>query len=174
MPFRATRSPVKCAGGPPALSVDRSSVRGAAGARSQGRRRDRRLRRARAAASAGLPERDHLPTSGMPRPRQIFRARTSDISLWRGTASMAPVAGLVHKACEPPLPLQMTAVPPEVPQQVSSLHPTTTVSRTASRGRPRRPSRRRSSRIRAIASAKLSRASALVRPCPFAPGISGL
>ena len=52
------------------------------------------------------------------------------------------------------------------------LHPTTTVSRMASGGTPRKPSSRRSVRIRAIASTRLSRASAGVRPCPLAPGIS--
>src|SRR5262245_4230019 len=52
------------------------------------------------------------------------------------------------------------------------LHPTTTVSRMASGGTPRKPSSRRSMRIRAIASTRLSRASAGVRPCPLAQGIS--
>ena len=46
-------------------------------------------------------------------------------------------------------------------------------SRMASLGTPRRPSSRRSSSSRSIASAKLSRASSLVLPCPLAAGISG-
>src|SRR5262245_31973631 len=46
------------------------------------------------------------------------------------------------------------------------LHPTTTVSRMASGGTPRKPSSQRSVRIRTIASTRLSRASAEVRPCP--------
>ena len=39
---------------------------------------------------------DYWPTSGMPSPRQILRARLLLISECRGTASVAPVEGLVH------------------------------------------------------------------------------
>ena len=44
----------------------------------------------------------HRPISGIDRPRQILRARTSEISVCRGIASSAPVAGLVHSECERP------------------------------------------------------------------------
>jgi len=40
--------------------------------------------------------------SGTDNPRQIFRARTSEISVWRGTASTAPVVELVHSECDRP------------------------------------------------------------------------
>ena len=39
----------------------------------------------------------------MPRFRQILRASTLEISVWRGTASVAPVAGFVHNECAAPL-----------------------------------------------------------------------
>src|SRR5207253_3143199 len=55
----------------------------------------------------------------------------------------------------PALTLQVASMAAKVSEKITSLHPTTTFSRTASRGRARRPSRRRSSRIRAIAAAKL-------------------
>lgn len=42
------------------------------------------------------------PGSGTPRLRQILLARTLGISVWRGTASTAPVAGFVQSECEPP------------------------------------------------------------------------
>ena len=71
------------------------------------------------------------------------------------------------------LALEHASVLPQVAKQRAALHSTVTVSRSASGGRPRRPSSRRSSRISAIASAKLARASSFVRPWPFAPGISG-
>src|SRR5437667_6141068 len=70
-------------------------------------------------------------------------------------------------------PLQVAAVFTQMPQQRVAFHWTTTVSRIASCGTPRKPSSRLSSRIRAIASDKLARHSSTVRPCPFAPGISG-
>lgn len=38
----------------------------------------------------------------MPRSLQILRQRTSLISLWRGTADLAPVAGLPHHECLAP------------------------------------------------------------------------
>ena len=40
--------------------------------------------------------------SGSERPRQIFAASRFEISLCRGTASTAPVAGLHHKEWAPP------------------------------------------------------------------------
>ena len=55
------------------------------------RRRERRLRGCSA-----------QPMVGMPRPRQIFRARLLPISVWRGTASTAPLAGFVHSECAAP------------------------------------------------------------------------
>lgn len=58
-------------------------------------------------------------------------------------------------------------------QQSRSLHEIETVPVIASLGTPRRASWRRSSRIRAIASARLARHSSIVLPCPLAPGISG-
>jgi hypothetical protein len=42
------------------------------------------------------------PIAGIERPRQILRASWSAISVCRGTASTAPVAGLHHKECDPP------------------------------------------------------------------------
>jgi len=62
-----------------------------------------------------------------------------------------------------PLPFQETAVAAEVSKQLSLFHSTTTVSRTAPAGTPRRASSRRSSRISAIAAARLARASSDVR-----------
>jgi hypothetical protein len=61
-----------------------------------------------------------------------------------------------------------------MPQQGTAFHSTVTVSRVTPLGRPRSASARRSFRIRAIAAARLFRAAAFVRPCPFAPGTSGL
>jgi hypothetical protein len=69
--------------------------------------------------------------------------------------------------------LKVATVPPKMLEQRAPFHLTVTVSRIASGGTPRSASSRRSSRISSIASAKFSRASSLVRPCPFAPGISG-
>lgn len=71
-----------------------------------------------------------------------------------GTASTAAVRGFVHRV-RTAFSLQVASMAAKVTQEVTSLHPTTTFSRTASRGSDRRPSRRRSSRIRAIASDKL-------------------
>ncbi len=71
-----------------------------------------------------------------------------------------------------PLTLEVTPVPPQMLEQTAPLHPTMTVSRMASGGTPRKPSSRRSARISAMASTRLSRASSGVRPCPLAPGIS--
>ena len=42
------------------------------------------------------------PTSGTPRPRQIFWARRFEISVWRGTASTVPVRGFDHNECAAP------------------------------------------------------------------------
>src|SRR2546425_2560846 len=50
----------------------------------------------------------HRPSSGTERPRQIFRASTSEISVCLGTASTAPVVGLVHRECA--FALQVTPV----------------------------------------------------------------
>ena len=71
------------------------------------------------------------------------------------------------------LSLQVATVPAQVSHESAALHSTTTVSRSAPAGTPRRPSSRRSFRINAMASRRLRRASLLVRPCPLAPGISG-
>src|SRR5947207_14523910 len=60
----------------------------------------------------------------------------------------------------------------QMSQQRRALHPTVTVDWMASAGAPRKPSSRRSSRMRAIASARLALDSSIVRPWPFAPGIS--
>jgi len=70
------------------------------------------------------------------------------------------------------LTLEVTSVPPQMLEQTAPLHPTITVSQMASGGTPRKPSSRRSARISAMASARLSRASSGVWPCPLAPGIS--
>lgn len=61
----------------------------------------------------------------------------------------------------------------QVSQQVAKLHSIVTMSRSASGGRPRRASSRRSSRMSEMASATLLRASSFVLPCPLAPGTSG-
>src|SRR5215467_9785716 len=61
---------------------------------------------------------------------------------------------------------------PELAKQVATLHPTTTFSRRARAGTPRRPSLRRSSRMRPVALARLFSAADFVLPWPFAPGIS--
>ena len=62
---------------------------------------------------------------------------------------------------------------PQLSEQVSSFHSRATVSRIASAGTPRKPSSRRSCRIRAMASRRFCRHSSTVSPCPLAPGISG-
>lgn len=82
-----------------------------------------------------------------------------------------PWVGPQRVACS--LTLEVTPMLPQVAEQVATLHLTVTVSRTAFGGRPRRPSSRRSSRISEIAEDRFSRASSLLLPCPFAPGISG-
>lgn len=60
--------------------------------------------------------------------------------------------------------LEITSVAPQMDKRALPLHATVTVSRSASSGNPRSASSRRSCRIRAVAAARLSRASALVRP----------
>lgn len=47
--------------------------------------------------------------SGTPRPRQILRARLFGISVWRGTASTAPVPGFVQSECA--LPSRLSTQP---------------------------------------------------------------
>src|SRR5205814_5832126 len=86
--------------------------------------------------------------------------------------------GIAPKRVRAPLALQIAAVMtqmpqmPQMPQQSTAFHSTVTVSRVTPLGRPRSASARRSRRIRAIAAARLFRAAAFVRPCPFAPGTS--
>jgi hypothetical protein len=60
--------------------------------------------------------------------------------------------------------LQVTPVLPQVAKEIAPLHPTTTFSRVAVAGMPRRPSLRLSSRMRLMAALKLFRAAAFVRP----------
>src|SRR5204862_7395783 len=62
------------------------------------------------------------------------------------------------------LTLQIAAVPPQMTEEFFLLHSTTTVSRVAPAGTPRRASSRRSSRISAMASPRFARASSRVRP----------
>ena len=62
------------------------------------------------------------------------------------------------------LTLEVTPVPPQMLEQTAPLHTTMTVSRMASGGTPRKPSSRRSARISAMASTRLSRASSGVWP----------
>ena len=81
--------------------------------------------------------------------------------------------GIAPKRVRAPLALQIAAVTAQMPQQGTAFHSTVTVSRVTPLGRPRSASARRSRRIRAIAAARLFRASAFVRPCPLAPGTSG-
>jgi hypothetical protein len=69
--------------------------------------------------------------------------------------------------------LEIAPIAPQVSKKRVALHSSVTVSRSALAGRSRNPSSRRSSRMSCIASIRLVRASALVRPCPFAPGTSG-
>ena len=80
--------------------------------------------------------------------------------------------GIAPKRVRAPLALQIAAVMTQMPQQSTAFHSTVTVSRVTPLGRPRSASARRSRRIRAIAAARLFRAAAFVRPCPFAPGTS--
>jgi len=80
--------------------------------------------------------------------------------------------GIAPKRVRAPLALQIAAVMTQMPQQRTAFHSTVTVSRVTPFGRPRSASARRSRRIRAIAAARLFRAAAFVRPCPFAPGTS--
>ena len=44
----------------------------------------------------------HRPISGTERPRQIFRASASEISVCLGTASTVPVVGFVQRECARP------------------------------------------------------------------------
>lgn len=53
------------------------------------------------------------------------------------------------------LSFEVTAMMPEVPEEIVSFHPTATTSLVASDGRPRRASSRRSAKIKSIASARL-------------------
>ena len=126
-------------------------------------RNDRALSGPHSRSAAAPVSQGHFPISGAESPRQTFRASASDISLWRGTAHSA-ARGVRPQRVRATLALQVTTVPSQMAQEVASLHPTMTFSRTASRGSPRSPSRRLSSRISAIASAKLRRASALLKP----------
>src|SRR5205807_311847 len=80
--------------------------------------------------------------------------------------------GIALKRVRASLALQIAAVVAQMPQQGTAFHSTVTVSRVTPLGRPRSASARRSRRIRAIAAARLFRAAAFVRPCPFAPGTS--
>jgi hypothetical protein len=81
--------------------------------------------------------------------------------------------GIAPQRVRSPLALQITSMLSEVLQKSAPLHSTITVSRSASAGTPRSESSRLSSKISAMASAKLVRASSFDRPCPLAPGISG-
>jgi hypothetical protein len=81
----------------------RISCRGVAQRRSGERTRPlhpRPLSRASPHLLAGAPF--QRPASGSESPRQIFRARRSGISLWRGTASTAPVCGLHQREWDRP------------------------------------------------------------------------
>ena len=80
-------------------------------------------------------------------------------------------AGVAPQRMRGALALEVAAVSPEMPQENTSLHGTTTVSRSASSGSPRNPSSRRSRRMSSIAFARLSRASRFVRPWPVAPAL---
>src|SRR5262245_43219619 len=55
--------------------------------------------------------------------------------------------GVDPQRMRPPLSFQMTAMSSQVAKQVAPLHPTTTFSRAALAGTPRKPSLRLSSRI---------------------------
>jgi hypothetical protein len=63
--------------------------------------------------------------------------------------------------------LEIATVPAEILEQRAPFHSIVTVSRSASAGTPRRASCRLSSRINAIALAKLARASSFVVPHVF-------
>jgi len=106
------------------------------------------------------------------RARQIFAANPFATSVCLGTASNVTGLGIAPKRVRAPLALQIAAVMAQMPQQSTAFHSTVTVSRVTPLGRPRSASARRSRRIRAIAAARLFRAAAFVRPCPFAPGTS--
>jgi hypothetical protein len=102
-----------------------------------------------------------------------FKYRKASANLARqlvGNLSMArdrldgTSVGVSPKGVGPTFPLKITTMLPEMQKQRASFHDSTTVSRSASTGTPRKESSRRSSRISAIDSAKLSRASCLVRP----------
>ena len=82
----------------------------------------------------------------------------SATSALRGTVSVLPVFGLIQRELRAPFALEMATVDAKVSQQGAPFHRIVTVSRIASWGTPRNPSSRRSSRISAMASAKLSRA----------------
>ena len=74
-----------------------------------------------------------------------------------GTGGRVPAQGMSTA-----LALQLASVPAEMTKQATPLHLTTTVSRMASDGTPRRPSSRRSLRVSPMASARLCRPSSLI------------
>src|SRR5437867_7815601 len=57
------------------------------------------------AATAGWPEDDHFPISGIPSPRQIFRAMTSETSSWARHSLDGPGPGIRPQRVRPTLPL---------------------------------------------------------------------
>jgi hypothetical protein len=97
------------------------------------------------------------PGSGTDKARQIFRARLFAISVWRGIASNSAGGRVDPERMRPAFSLEVAAVGPKVLQPAASFHLTITVSCSASGGTPRKPSSRRSARIRAIASTVLTR-----------------
>jgi hypothetical protein len=81
--------------------------------------------------------------------------------------------GTCPQRMRPSLPLEIASMPTKMPQKFVAFHPMATRSRMAVAGTPRSASSRRSSRINSMAFDRLLMHSALVLPCPFAPGISG-
>ena len=86
---------------------------------------------------------------------------------------MMPFFGFVQIEWLAPLPLEVTASKAKSALEFAALHPTRTVSRIVSAGRPRKKSARLSSKIKSIASIKFAFVFSIVSPCPFAPGTSG-
>jgi peptide/nickel transport system substrate-binding protein len=97
--------------------------------------------------------------------KRVRRALTLALDRWEGSKALSRIAVVKEVAG--------IQVPAHAAKQVAPSYPTTSFSRLAVAGMPRRTSLRLSSRISAIASARLFRAAAFVRPWSFAPGISG-
>ena len=101
--------------------------------------------------------RDRQTTAYLP------RQSISDLGVSRNRLDVTGV-GVALQRVRRSFPLEEAAMLAEVSEKGSPLHPTVMISRIASAGTPRRASVRRSSRIKTMASRRLSRHSSFVLP----------